>query len=121
MVDAARVVPVEIAKAVFAAYGVGIPCATRLRGGLSDHAGTGRFRQYSQLLAAAVRKHSLECAHQGCPGGSPAASGLRRATRIWQRRSSEIATDWISAYKKYFRTQAPLPEHASFLKDRPWE
>ena len=33
----------------------------------------------------------------------------------------EIARDWIAAYKKYFRTDKPLPEHVSFLKDRPWE
>jgi hypothetical protein len=33
----------------------------------------------------------------------------------------EIATDWISAYKKYFRTDEPLLVHAQFLKDQPWE
>ena len=33
----------------------------------------------------------------------------------------DIARDWIAAYKKYFRTEKPLPEHLSFLKDRPWE
>jgi len=32
----------------------------------------------------------------------------------------DIASDWISAYKKYFQTAKPLPEHASFLKDQPW-
>jgi hypothetical protein len=34
---------------------------------------------------------------------------------------SEIAHDWIGAYKKYFQTTRPLPEHNSFLKDQPWE
>ena len=33
----------------------------------------------------------------------------------------EIAVDWISAYRKYFRTREPLPDHAAFVKDRPWE
>jgi hypothetical protein len=33
----------------------------------------------------------------------------------------DISTDWISAYKKYFRTQEPLSAHAGFLKDQPWE
>jgi hypothetical protein len=33
----------------------------------------------------------------------------------------EIATDWISAYRKYFRTDRPVPAHALFVKDRPWE
>lgn len=33
----------------------------------------------------------------------------------------EIASDWISAYRKYFHTNRPLPAHALFLKDRPWE
>jgi len=33
----------------------------------------------------------------------------------------DLARDWIAAYKKYFRTGAPLLEHAAFVKDRPWE
>lgn len=33
----------------------------------------------------------------------------------------DIATDWIAAYQKYFRTDQPLTEHAGFVKDRPWE
>jgi hypothetical protein len=33
----------------------------------------------------------------------------------------EIATNWVSAYKKYFRTESPLPDHFAFAKDRPWE
>lgn len=33
----------------------------------------------------------------------------------------EIAADWIAAYRKYFRTELPLAEHASFRRDRPWE
>jgi hypothetical protein len=33
----------------------------------------------------------------------------------------EIATNWIAAYKKYFNTEMPLPEHFAFAKDQPWE
>jgi len=33
----------------------------------------------------------------------------------------DIARDWIAAYRKYFQTEEPLPMHAAFLKDRPWE
>jgi hypothetical protein len=33
----------------------------------------------------------------------------------------EIATNWIAAYKKYFKTNTPLPEHFAFAKDQPWE
>ncbi len=32
----------------------------------------------------------------------------------------EIATDWISAYKKYFDTDKPIKAHGRFEKDRPW-
>lgn len=34
---------------------------------------------------------------------------------------TEIATDWIAAYKKHFRTAKPLPDHVALNKDRPWE
>ena len=33
----------------------------------------------------------------------------------------DIARDWTAAYKKYFMTDSPLPEHSKFVKDRPWE
>ncbi|HMF78315.1 MAG TPA: zf-HC2 domain-containing protein [Bryobacteraceae bacterium] len=33
----------------------------------------------------------------------------------------EIATNWIAAYKKYFKTDMPLPAHFAFAKDQPWE
>jgi hypothetical protein len=33
----------------------------------------------------------------------------------------DIAVNWVSAYKKYFNTEAPLPDHYAFAKDRPWE
>jgi hypothetical protein len=33
----------------------------------------------------------------------------------------EISSNWIEAYKKYFRTQGPLASHRTFKKDMPWE
>lgn len=33
----------------------------------------------------------------------------------------EIASDWIAAYRKHFRTREPLAEHAMFFKDQPWQ
>lgn len=33
----------------------------------------------------------------------------------------DLAADWVAAYRKYFRTENPLPVHAAFLKDQPWE
>ena len=33
----------------------------------------------------------------------------------------DLAEDWIAAYRKYFRTREPLPDHVAFVKDRPWE
>ncbi|MBI4906030.1 MAG: zf-HC2 domain-containing protein [Acidobacteria bacterium] len=32
----------------------------------------------------------------------------------------DIASNWITAYRKYFRTAVPLPAHALFMKDKPW-
>jgi hypothetical protein len=33
----------------------------------------------------------------------------------------EIASDWVAAYKKHFRTSGPLASHRAFTKDTPWE
>jgi hypothetical protein len=32
----------------------------------------------------------------------------------------DISADWIAAYKKYFHTDHPLPDHLAFEKDEPW-
>jgi hypothetical protein len=34
---------------------------------------------------------------------------------------NEMASNWIRAYQKYFRTRRPLPAHSVFIKDEPWE
>jgi len=33
----------------------------------------------------------------------------------------DIASDWIAAYRKYFKTARPLPDHVAFSVDPPWE
>lgn len=33
---------------------------------------------------------------------------------------SEIAANWIEAYRRHFRVSRPLAQHASFVKDRSW-
>jgi hypothetical protein len=33
----------------------------------------------------------------------------------------DIASDWIAAYRKYFNTKSPLPDHVAFSVDPPWE
>ena len=50
------------------------------------------------------RLHDLVCSGQ---------LSLRAAQR-------DISTDWVAAYKKYFNTQGPLPDHYAFAKDMPW-
>jgi hypothetical protein len=48
--------------------------------------------------------------HQVCSG----MLDLKTAQR-------DISTDWIAAYRKYFKTDRPLPQHESFSVDPPWE
>jgi anti-sigma factor RsiW len=33
----------------------------------------------------------------------------------------ELSTNWIAAYRKYFKTKQPIASHALFVKDSPWE
>ena len=33
----------------------------------------------------------------------------------------EISSNWIAAYRKYFKTKKPIASHALFVKDSPWE
>ena len=38
-----------------------------------------------------------------------------------QTAQRDLSEGWIAAYQKHFRTAQPLVEHASFLKDEPWQ
>jgi hypothetical protein len=120
MVETARVVPVDVAKRVFAAYGVDAPeprayevdyLITPALGG-SDNIRNFWPQPYRNTVWNAHIKDALEDHLQELV----CAGQLELATA-----QHEIAFDWISAYKKYFHTEVPLPRHASFLKDRPWE
>jgi len=33
----------------------------------------------------------------------------------------DLASNWINAYRKYFKTTRPLPDHVAFSVDPPWE
>lgn len=118
--DAPRVVPVHVAKEVFAAYGIDRPeprayevdyLITPALGG-SDHIRNFWPQPYRNTMWNAHIKDALEDHLQRL-----VCDGRVELTKAQQ----EIARDWIAAYKKYFRTDAPLAEHATFLKDRPWE
>jgi anti-sigma factor RsiW len=120
VVEAVRIVPVDVARKVFAAYGVETPeprayevdyLITPALGG-SDNIRNFWPQPYKNTIWNAHIKDALEDHLQDlvCAGQVELVAAQH-----------EIAADWISAYKKYFHTETPLPEHTSFLKDRPWE
>jgi len=115
----AREIPVELALQVFQEYGIRKPrprayevdyLITPALGGADDIRNLWP-QPYTGVWTAQIKDaledhlRSLVCSGQ-----------LDLATA-----QEEIATNWITAYRKYFRTQRPLPSHALFLKDRPWE
>lgn len=120
MADTVRLVPSSVALQVFAAYGIHEPqprayeidyLITPALGG-SDNIRNFWPQPYGTTVWNAHIKDALEdqlyrlvCAGQ---------VDLETAQR-------DISRDWISAYKKYFRTNQPLPQHFAFLKDQPWE
>jgi hypothetical protein len=115
-----RFIPASMGRKVFEEYGIGNPgqrayeldylIAPELGG--SDDIRNFWPQPYSaggwnSHLKDALedRLHELVCEHK---------VSLATAQR-------EISADWISAYKKYFQTDRPLPSHLAFTKDRPWE
>lgn len=119
-VESARIVPAVVARQVFAAYGIDAPrprayevdyLITPALGG-SDNIRNFWPQPYTDTVWNAHIKDALEDHLRGlvCGGRLDLSTAQH-----------DIARDWIAAYKKYFRTDKPLPEHASFLKDRPWE
>lgn len=118
--DTAPAIPRAVALKVFEAYGVSDP---RPRAYELDYliapelGGTNDIRNlwpqpYRTLPWDAHAKDALEDhLYQLVCGGR-----LNLATA-----QKDLATDWIAAYKKYFQTEEPLPMHAAFLKDQPWE
>ncbi len=120
VVESAHVVPPVVALRVFAAYGIEAPpprayevdyLITPALGG-SDSIRNFWPQPYGTTVWNAHIKDALEDHLRGLVCGRQ----LDLATA-----QHDLARDWIAAYKKYFRTDKPLPEHSSFLKDRPWE
>jgi hypothetical protein len=119
MTDTVRLVPSSVAQQVFAAYGIHGPqpgayeldyLITPALGG-ADNIRNFWPQPYGTTVWNAHIKDALEdqLYHLVCAGKLDLATAQR-----------DIAHNWISAYKKYFHTNEPLPEHVSFLKDRPW-
>ena len=120
VVESARVVPRDVAKAVFAAYGIREPqprayevdyLITPALGG-SDNVRNFWPQSYRNTVWNAHIKDALEdhLHRLVCDGHLDLTTAQQ-----------DISRDWVAAYKKYFRTSNPLAEHAAFLKDRPWE
>ena len=120
MAETVRLVPAPIAQQVFAAYGIHQPpprayeldyLITPALGG-SDNIRNFWPQPYGATVWNAHIKDALEdhLYQLVCAGK------LELPTA-----QDDIARDWTAAYRKYFRTNEPLPQHASFTKDRPWE
>ena len=119
-VESVRIVPAVVARKVFAAYGIEAPkprayevdyLITPALGG-SDNIRNFWPQPYRDTAWSAHVKDALEDYMRELVCGGQ----LELATA-----QHEIAQNWIAAYKKYFQTERPLPQHVSFLKDRPWE
>ena len=113
-------IPVATGQKVFAEYGIRSP---RPRAYELDYliapelGGSGDIRNvWPQPYSAPVwnsrvkdaledRLHELVCSDQ-----------ISLATA-----QHDIAANWVAAYKKYFKTETPLPDHYAFAKDRPWD
>lgn len=117
--DAAEISP-AVAAEVFARYGIRNPAPRSYEvdylippglGGSGDQANLWPQPYNSGTWNSRV-KDALEDRLQTlvCSGAMPLADAQR-----------EIATDWVAAYKRHFRTSRPLPDHLAFVKDRPWE
>lgn len=118
--EAVRLVPASVALQVFASYGIHEPqpgayeldyLITPALGG-ADNIRNFWPQPYGNTIWNAHVKDALEdhLHRLVCEGEIDLTTAQR-----------DISRDWIAAYKKYFRTGTPLSQHASFIKDRPWE
>ena len=119
-IETVRIVPTSVARQVFASYGIREPkprayeldyLITPALGG-GDNIRNFWPQPYGAPVWNAHVKDALEdrLHHLVCSGELDLATAQR-----------DIARDWTAAYKKYFMTDRPLPEHSRFVKDRPWE
>ncbi len=118
--DDARIVPAQLAQQVFRNYGIRQPrprayevdfLITPSLGGAEDPRNLWP-QPYGGSMWTAREKDALEDRLRTlvCAGEIDLATAQQ-----------EIASNWILAYQKYFSTRTPLPAHAAFLKDKPWE
>jgi anti-sigma factor RsiW len=119
-VETVRIVPVSVARQVFASYGIREPqprayeldyLVTPALGG-GDNIRNFWPQPYGATVWNAHVKDALEdhLHRLVCSGDLDLATAQR-----------DIARDWTAAYRKYFMTDKPLPQHSRFVKDRPWE
>jgi hypothetical protein len=118
--DEGRTVPAGLAQRVFALYGIEKPpprayeldyLISPALGGTGDIGNLWPVPYsggvWTSRVKDALEDHLRELV---CSGKLDLATAQR-----------EIARDWIAAYRKHFRTETPLAEHAAFVKDSPWE
>jgi hypothetical protein len=119
-VETAHIVSPAVAQAVFASYGIRRPQPGAYEVdylitpalGRSDNVHNFWPQSYRETVWNAHIKDALEdhLHRLVCTGELDLSTAQQ-----------DISRDWVAAYKKYFHTDRPLPEHVAFLKDRPWE
>lgn len=118
--DDTRAVPVELARRVFREYRIDRPrprayemdyLISPALGGADDVRNLWP-QPYNEGVWNSRVKDALEdhLREQVCDGSLELA-----------RVQSELARDWIAAYKSHFHTGEPLAAHRRFVKDLPWE
>lgn len=113
-------VPFELANRVFAGYGIDRPKArayemdyliTPALGGAADARNLWPQPYAEGIWNSRVKDALEDYLHSAVCGGQLDLATAQR----------DLASNWIAAYRKYFRTDYPLPEHSFFEKDPPWE
>ena len=114
-----RLVLASVGKQVFAEYGIRNPQPRRYEldylidpalGGSTDTRNLWPqpySAQWNAHVKDALEEHLRELV---CAGKITLAQAQQ-----------DISIDWISAYKKYFNTDRPVPAHLAYVKDLPWE
>ena len=119
LAGSARIIPAAMGQRVFEEYGIRSPQPREYEldyliapelGGSDDIRNV-----WPQPYSAAKWNSHLKDALEGrlrelvCSGRIPLATAQH-----------DIASNWVAAYKKYFQTGSPLPDHYAFAKDMPW-
>jgi hypothetical protein len=119
-IDAFTPIPSSLADSVFQNYGIRNPqprayevdyLITPALGGSTDIRNLWPQPYSAGTWNARIKDALEDHLHQLVCGGELELSTAQ----------SDISTNWIAAYKRYFRTERPLPQHFSFVKDSPWE